>query len=89
MAEDTPSPLGNVISIDDERIKDHLDRVVRGTVEETLKRFWMRRQIGCAMHSATNAVKRAGIPAPPLRAQAADQGWCGAAKGSEASPADL
>jgi putative transposase len=36
MAEDTPSPLGNVISIDDERIKDHLDRVVRGTVEETL-----------------------------------------------------
>ncbi len=36
MAEDTPSPLGNVISIDDERIKDHLDRVVRGMVEETL-----------------------------------------------------
>jgi transposase-like protein len=28
--------LGNVISIDDERIKNHLDRVVRGTVEETL-----------------------------------------------------
>jgi putative transposase len=36
MAENTPSPLGNVISIDDERIKDHLDRAVRGTVEETL-----------------------------------------------------
>src|SRR5690349_5418586 len=36
MTENTPSPLGNVISIDDERIKDHLDRVVRGTVEETL-----------------------------------------------------
>ena len=28
--------LGNVIKIDDERIKGHLDRVVRGTVEETL-----------------------------------------------------
>src|SRR6187455_1936034 len=36
MTENTPSPLRNVISIDDERIKDHLDRVVRGTVEETL-----------------------------------------------------
>ena len=36
MTENTPSPLGSVISIDDERIKNHLDRVVRGTVEETL-----------------------------------------------------
>jgi hypothetical protein len=30
MTETTPSPLGNVITIDDERIKNHLDRVVRG-----------------------------------------------------------
>src|ERR1700733_1379658 len=36
MNETTPSPLGNVITIDDERIKSHLDRVVRGMVEETL-----------------------------------------------------
>src|SRR5262245_42156571 len=36
MSDDTPSPLNNVITIDDERIKRHLDRVVRGTVEETL-----------------------------------------------------
>src|SRR5215472_6517597 len=36
MNETTPSPLNNVITIDDERIKSHLDRVVRGTVEETL-----------------------------------------------------
>jgi putative transposase len=34
MSDDTPSPLNNVITIDDERIKSH--RVVRGTVEETL-----------------------------------------------------
>ncbi len=32
MSDDTPSPLNNVITIDDERIKSHLDRVVRGTV---------------------------------------------------------
>jgi putative transposase len=36
MGDDTLSPLGNVITIDDERIKSHLDRVVRGSVEETL-----------------------------------------------------
>jgi putative transposase len=36
MTEPTPSPLNNVITIDDERIKSHLDRVVRGSVEETL-----------------------------------------------------
>src|SRR5438128_2253590 len=27
MSDDTPSPLNNVITIDDERIKSHLDRV--------------------------------------------------------------
>ena len=32
MTETTPSPLNNVITIDDERIKSHLERVVRGTV---------------------------------------------------------
>ena len=36
MNETTPSPLGHVITIDDERIRNHLDRVVRGSVEETL-----------------------------------------------------
>ncbi|MGE0852683.1 MAG: IS256 family transposase [Hyphomicrobiaceae bacterium] len=34
--EDRAIPLSNVITIDDERIRGHLDRVVRGTVEETL-----------------------------------------------------
>jgi transposase-like protein len=36
MTDDTPSLLNNVITIDDERIRNHLDRVVRGSVEETL-----------------------------------------------------
>jgi hypothetical protein len=36
MIETTPSPLNNVITIDDERIKNHLDRIVRGSVEEPL-----------------------------------------------------
>jgi putative transposase len=29
-------PLNNVITIDDERIKNHHDRLVQGSVEETL-----------------------------------------------------
>jgi transposase-like protein len=33
MSDDTPNPLNNVITIDDERIESHLERVVRGTVE--------------------------------------------------------
>jgi hypothetical protein len=35
-ARGTPRLLGNVIAIDEERIKSELDRVVRGSVEETL-----------------------------------------------------
>jgi hypothetical protein len=39
--EDTPipGPLNNVIRIDDERIKGHLDRVVRGSVEDCLRKL--------------------------------------------------
>lgn len=39
MTEATPSRLNNgnnVITIDDERIKNYLDRVVRGSVDERL-----------------------------------------------------
>ena len=36
MVEDDNQVLSNVIKIDDERIKGHLDRIVRGSVEETL-----------------------------------------------------
>lgn len=36
MDEDTAKPLNNVVKIDDARIQDHLGKIVRGTVEETL-----------------------------------------------------
>jgi len=36
MSDNTPGPLSNVITIDDDRIKNHLDRIVPGSVEETL-----------------------------------------------------
>lgn len=36
VSDDTIKPLNNVIKIDDARIQDHLGKIVRGTVEETL-----------------------------------------------------
>ena len=36
MAEDSTKALSNVIRIDDERIQEHLGKIVRGSVEETL-----------------------------------------------------
>lgn len=36
MKEDSTTDVGNVIRIDDERVRGHLDKVVRDTVEETL-----------------------------------------------------
>ena len=37
MEEDSKGTgLGNVIRIDDDRIRDHLGKIVRGSVEETL-----------------------------------------------------
>lgn len=36
MTDDSTTPLSNVIQIDDQRIQDHLGRIVRGSVEETL-----------------------------------------------------
>ncbi len=36
MGEDNTKALSNVIRIDDERIQDHLGKIVRGSVEETL-----------------------------------------------------
>jgi hypothetical protein len=51
MNETTPSPLGNVITIDDDRIKSHLDRVVRGSVEESVLPKPWGRQCGAAISS--------------------------------------
>ena len=37
MEEDSKgTALSNVIRIHDDRVRDHLDKIVRGTVEETL-----------------------------------------------------
>ena len=37
--------MGQVIQIDEARIRDHLGEMVRGTVEETLNACWMQKPI--------------------------------------------
>ena len=62
--------LGNVIRIDDERIRDHLGNIVRGSVEETLNALLdaeVRIPTKPAMHSnlkpaTCSDAKPAGIP---------------------------
>ena len=60
--ENTPIPgtLNNVIRIDDEQIRGHLDRVVRGTVEETLNALLESELIGFAMRNVTSE-RRLGV----------------------------
>jgi hypothetical protein len=43
--------LSNVIRIDDERVREHLGHIVRGTVEETLKIPKLRQQTFETAHS--------------------------------------
>jgi hypothetical protein len=64
MTETTPSPLNNVITIDDERIRNRLDRVLRGSVEETLNALLDAEADRLCNASVTNAVRPDAIPAP-------------------------
>jgi hypothetical protein len=66
MTETTPSPLGNVITIDDERIKNHLDRVVRGSVEETLNALLDAEADRLCNAQATSAAKPVAIAVPGI-----------------------
>jgi hypothetical protein len=63
MTETTPSPLNNVITIDDERIKNHLDRVVRSSVEGTLNALLdCRRAQGVSLAQQCQATGTLGGP---------------------------
>ena len=61
MNETTPSPLGNVITIDDERIKNHPAGWCGGAWRSPLNAL-LDAEIGCVMRSVTSARKPAAIP---------------------------
>ena len=89
MTETTPSPLNHVITIDHERIKSHLDRVVRGSVEETLNALLEAEADRLCNAQRYERSEARRDTRRTLRAQAADQGRRGTAEGPEASGADL
>ena len=55
-------PMGQIIQIDETRIRDHLGEMVRGTVEEALNAMLMPRRTSCVVPAATSAARRARIP---------------------------
>src|SRR5262249_24681444 len=90
MSDDTPSPLNNVITIDEERIKSHLDRVVRGTVDETLNALLdAEADRLCNAQWYERSVARRDTRAGHYESRPADQGWRGTVEGTQAAPADV
>src|SRR2546429_4105923 len=75
MAHDTPSPLNNVIMIDDERIKSQLDRVVRGRIgqiqgwrlQRSTRSSCTRSSCAFAMRALYSAKEARLLPAPDRR----------------------
>jgi putative transposase len=89
MTENTPSPLGNVITIDDERIKSYLDRVVRGSVEETLNPLLDAEADRLCNAQRYERSEARRIPGRSLRTQAADQGLARSSSDIQAYGADV
>jgi putative transposase len=90
MSENTPSPLSNVITIDDDRIKSHLDRIVRGSVEETLNALLdAEADRRCSAQRYERSEARRDARAGHYERKSAYQGRRGAVEDPEASPADL
>ena len=91
MREDRGTALpGNVVRIDEERIKDHLGRIVRGTVEETLNALLdaeADRLCNAKRYERTEARRdtRAGSYQRKLHTRAGEV----TLQGAEAAPADL
>ena len=56
--------IGQVIQIDEARIRDHLVEMVRGTVEETLNALRMPKPIDFVVQGVTNAARAGRIPGP-------------------------
>jgi hypothetical protein len=54
--------MGQVIQIDEARIRGHLGQMVRGTLEETLNAHWMPRQTSFAVPAVTSVIKPDKIP---------------------------
>lgn len=64
MDDEKDATMGQVIRIDEARIKDHLGEMVRGTVEEALNAMLDAEADGCAALGVTSGQKAAGTGGP-------------------------
>src|SRR5215471_124308 len=90
MEEDSKgTTLGNVIRIDDERVREHLGHVVRGTVEETLNALLEAEADRLCTAGRYERTEARRDQLRQLRPQAADPSGRGPAQDSQAATADL
>ena len=83
-------PMGQVIQIDEARIRDHLGEMVRGTVEETLNAMLdAEADQLCGAGRYERSAGSAGYPSWQLRTVTADQRRRGQSQGPEAAAPDL
>src|ERR1700722_19353673 len=81
-------PMGQVIQIDEARIRDHLGEMVRGTVEETLNAM-LDAEADQLCGAGRAQPGSAGHPGWQLRSDAADQRRRGQSQDPEATAPDL
>src|SRR5215212_3301946 len=82
--------MGQVIQIDEARIRDHLGEMVRGTVEEALNAMLEAeadRLCGAGRYERSEA--RTDTRAGPLRAEPGNAGGPGQSQSPEVAPSDL
>ena len=83
-------PMGQVIQIDEARIRDHLGEMVRGTVEETLNAMLdAEADQLCGAGRYERSQNSTGHPSWELRSDAADQRRRGQPQDPEATAPDL
>ena len=84
----TDASLSNVVRIYDERIRDHLGQVVRGTVEENSTACLRRKRTRCATRRATSARRRGGTSglAPKRTTSGSTDGTASSAASSSPMP---
>ena len=82
-------PMGQVIQIDEARIRDNLGEMVRSTVEETLNAMLDAEAASSAVPAVTSAARLGRHPGWQLRSDAADQRRRGQSQDPEATAPDL
>ena len=90
MDEDKDAGMGQVIRIDEARIRDHLGEMVRGTVEEALNAMLdaeADQLCGAGRHERSEG--RQDTRAGSYERGLAYQGWRGQAEGPEAATSDV